>query len=75
VLALVTWVQRDDPHWFGARIPGALQSVEFVQVAAAGQTSNYRRFAGPGLIEDHGTTSTAPQRTSFVLGLAPASLP
>ncbi|MGA8939566.1 MAG: cytochrome P460 family protein, partial [Acidobacteriaceae bacterium] len=22
VLGLVTWRQRDDPHWFGARIPG-----------------------------------------------------
>ena len=39
VLALVTWVQRDDPHWFGARIPATPRSVEFVQVAAAGQTS------------------------------------
>jgi hypothetical protein len=75
VLALVTWVQRDDPHWFGARIPGALQSVEFVQVAAAGQTSSYRRFAGTGLIEDYGAASAAPQRTSFVLGLTPARLP
>jgi hypothetical protein len=75
VLALVTWVQRDDPHWFGARIPGAPQSVEFVQVGAAGQTTSYRRFAGTGLIEDYGAASAAPQRTSFVLGLAPASLP
>ena len=23
VLALVTWLQRDDPHWFGARIPSS----------------------------------------------------
>jgi Cytochrome P460/Haem-binding domain len=75
VLALVTWVQRDDPHWFGARIPSAPQSVEFVQVAAAGQGSNYRRFAGTGLVEDDGAASAALQRTSFVLGLAPASLP
>jgi len=75
VLALVTWVQRDDPHWFGARIPSAPQSVEFVEVASAGRTSNYRRFSGAGLIEEHGTTSAAAQRTSFVLGLAPASLP
>src|ERR1700761_774768 len=22
VLGLVTWRQREDPHWFGARIPG-----------------------------------------------------
>jgi hypothetical protein len=74
VLALVTWAQRDDSHWFGARIPSEPQSVEFVQVAAAGQTSSYRRFAGAGLIEDYGA-SAAPQRTNFVLGLAPASLP
>jgi hypothetical protein len=75
VLALVTWAQRDDPHWFGARIPAAPQSVEFVQVAAAGQTNNYRRFTGPGLVEDYGAGSAAQQRTNFVLGLAPASLP
>jgi hypothetical protein len=75
VLALVTWAQRDDPHWFGARIPDAPQSVEFVEIAAAGQKNNYRRFAGTGLMEDSGAASAAPQRTSFVLGLAPASLP
>jgi hypothetical protein len=75
VLALVTWAQRDDPHWFGARIPGAPQSVEFVQVAAAGQTSNYRRIAGTGLVEDSGAARAALRRTSFMLGLAPASLP
>ena len=75
ILALVTWVQRDDPHWFGARIPAAPMSVEFVQVAAAGQTTSYRRFAGTELIEDNPPASTAAQRTNFVLGLAPARLP
>jgi hypothetical protein len=75
VLALVTWAQRDDPHWFGARIPGVPRSVEFVQVAAAGQTSSYRRFAGTGIVEDHPAASVAEQRTSFVLRLAPARMP
>jgi hypothetical protein len=75
VLALVTWVQRDDPHWFGGRIPAMPQSVEFLQVAAAGQTSSYRRFVGSGLTEDHPAASTAAQRTIFLLGLAPARLP
>jgi hypothetical protein len=75
VLALVTWGQRDDPHWFGARIPETPQSVEFVQVAAAGQTTSYRRFAGAGLVEDLGASGQAAERTSFVLGLAPAPLP
>jgi cytochrome P460 len=74
VLALVTWVQRDDPHWFGARIPGTPQSVEFVGVADGGRTS-YRRFTGTGLVEDHSADSAAMQRANFLLGLAPAQLP
>ena len=59
VLALVTWVQRDDPHWFGARIPDAPQSVEFVQIAAPGQAPAYRRFAGPALAEDRDISAAA----------------
>ena len=34
VLGLVTWRQREDPHWFGARIPGDVVSVEFVEVGS-----------------------------------------
>ena len=74
VLALVTWAQREDPHWFGARIPGVPQSVEFVQSTPAGQ-SGYRRFGGSGFIEEHPDASVVTARTSFVLGLAPARLP
>lgn len=48
VLGLVTWRQRDDPHWFGARIPGAVVSVEFVVVGA---TTVCREFAGAPLRE------------------------
>jgi Haem-binding domain/Cytochrome P460 len=74
VLALVTWVERDDPHWFGARIPAIPRSVEFVQVSTGGQT-NYRSFSGAGLIEDHSTPSPAAQRTRFMRDLTPAQLP
>ena len=75
VLALVTWMQRDDPHWFGARIPAVPQSVEFVQVTAAGQANRYRHFAGPELAEDHPAPSAVAQRTGLILGLVPARLP
>jgi len=75
VLALITWIQRDDPHWFGARIPDTVLSVEFVQVAAAAQMTVYRRFAGPDFAEDSVRGSVAAQRTNFLLGLAPAQLP
>jgi hypothetical protein len=75
VLALVTWAQRDDPHWFGARIPDKPLSVEFVQVAAAGLPNLYRRFAGPEFLEDHPAAGIATQRVNFVQNLAPTQLP
>jgi hypothetical protein len=43
VLGLVTWRQREDPHWFGARIPGDVVSVEFVEV---GTSMVDRKFVG-----------------------------
>jgi hypothetical protein len=73
VLALVTWAQRDDPHWFGARIPDRPLSVEFVE--AGGQQPHYRRFSGASLEEDLGVTNIAPQRAAFMLDLPPAPLP
>ncbi|MGA9671151.1 MAG: cytochrome P460 family protein [Terracidiphilus sp.] len=74
VLALVTWAQRDDPHWFGARLSDSPQSVEFIQVAA-GKKNMYRQFAAPELNEIQPNADTAARRTNFVLGLAPARLP
>ena len=73
VLALVTWARRDDPHWFGARIPDRPLSVEFVELGA--QQPAYHRFSGTELTEDEGAANIAAQRASFVLGLAPAPLP
>lgn len=75
VLALVTWAQRDDPHWFGARIPDKPLSVEFVQVAVAGRPNLYRRFAGPEFLEDHQAARIEAGRANFVQSLAPAQLP
>ena len=73
VLALVTWAQRDDPHWFGARIPDRPLAVEFVETG--GQQPVYRRFSGTGLTGDEVAPNVATQRTEFILGLTPASLP
>lgn len=50
VLALVTWAERDDPHWFGAKIPSNPQSVEFVSVPLQpGQPSSYELYRGSPL--------------------------
>jgi hypothetical protein len=32
VLSLVTWLQQNDKHWFGARIPARIESIEFIKV-------------------------------------------
>jgi Haem-binding domain/Cytochrome P460 len=75
VLALVTWEQRDDPHWFGARIPDAPRSVEFVQIAGQESDDHYQRYAGAKLAEDLSAASMAPQRMHFMLMLKPARMP
>ncbi|MES1161106.1 MAG: cytochrome P460 family protein [Bacteroidota bacterium] len=35
-IALVTWSQREDPHWHGAHIPGVLQSIEQILFTTRG---------------------------------------
>jgi hypothetical protein len=55
VLGLVTWQQREDPHWFGARIPGRPVSVEFVVVGTGGD----REFVGTPWREGAGSGATA----------------
>jgi hypothetical protein len=75
VLALVTWAQREDPHWFGGRIPYTPQMVEFVQISSGGNAHVYRVFEGRTLVETHPDAEDATQRTNFILNLKPASLP
>ncbi|HEV2645613.1 MAG TPA: cytochrome P460 family protein [Acidobacteriaceae bacterium] len=69
-LALVTWQQRDDPHWFGGRIPDKPISVE---VVTTGPHPQYERFDN----EKHPPTppEVITQREALLLGLAPAPLP
>jgi mono/diheme cytochrome c family protein len=73
VLALVTWAQRDDPHWFGGRIPDTPLAVEYVQISS--NTDTYRAFEGRALVEEHVDAKSAGQRTNFILNLKPAPLP
>lgn len=69
VLGLVTWREREDPHWFGARIPGAVVSVEFVVVGA---TTVCRRFEGTPLREVAGGGAA---RVAEIEGMKAAWMP
>jgi hypothetical protein len=75
VLALVTWSQREDPHWFGGRIPDAPQSVEFVETDGAGKALVYRHYDGPSLQEQTVRAEDVARRSNFLLTRAPAILP
>ena len=70
VLGLVTWRQKDDPHWFGGRIPDAPVSVEFV---AYGQAPVYRYFAGSPLAEQADSGGVA--RIAAIEGMKVVRLP
>ena len=35
ILALVTWNEQEDKHWYGGRIPGRLYAVEFLSFSAS----------------------------------------
>ncbi|MGA7158410.1 MAG: cytochrome P460 family protein [Acidobacteriaceae bacterium] len=67
VLGLVTWRERDDPHWFGARIPGTPLSAEFVVVGVQGE----RKFVGAPWREIAGDQ----QRVGEILGMKAAVAP
>jgi hypothetical protein len=79
-IALVTWTSRDDPRYFGAKIPGCLKSVEFVLVKAVSGTGAtqfvYEKFEGSPLTmtpTEEGPTATP--RIAYLLSQRAAVLP
>ena len=75
VLALVTWSQREDPHWFGARIPDQPRSLEFVEVGKTQQAGDYSRYAGADLKSAPLNKEAAQERVHFIRSLTRAQLP
>jgi hypothetical protein len=75
VLALVTWAQREDPHWFGARIPDKPASIEFVEVGSNANSTHYRRYAGAGLPEQSPSPDDAAARSRFIAAQTPLAMP
>jgi len=65
VVTLVTWEQRDDPHWFGGRIPAAVHAVEVVRYMDG----------GPSYQSDKGSELVKEARISYIAGLKAAVLP
>jgi hypothetical protein len=77
VLALLTWRQQADPNWFGARIPGALQSLELLRTIpgdAGHSVVTYQCFAGKNLTLQADTLHQQ-ERIAYLLAQRPAVLP
>ena len=82
VVSLVTWSQRDDPHWFGGRIPKGLESVEVVRFGAggAGLTGvaggpEYSRYEGTVLAKKVVAADVAAQRVQYIVGKKASVIP
>ena len=61
-IALVTWTRRDDPRYFGAKIPDHLKSIEFVSVTELPGEINitYEKFEGTPLTKTASEQSSKP---------------
>lgn len=77
-IALVTWTRRDDPRYFGAKIPDHIKSIEFVLVTELpGETSfAYQKFEGAPLAKTASDESSNPSPSArALLALRAAVLP
>ncbi|PTS97362.1 hypothetical protein DBR11_17300 [Pedobacter sp. HMWF019] len=72
IFALVTWKKQPDKHWFGANIPGDLQSLEMVKTTTSGTI--YQLYKGQNLTLST-DTSLQQQRTRYILEQTPSIMP
>lgn len=78
-LSLVTWTQQEDPRWFGAKIPEAVKSVEFVTVGSAQDGRplySYSKYEGSPLQKSVAQESPTPnERAAYLLSQRAAVMP
>ncbi|MEO3402360.1 hypothetical protein AAFN85_00555 [Mucilaginibacter sp. CAU 1740] len=73
VFTLVTWKQQEDDHWFGAKIPSTVQSVEVLKTSTTG-TLDYSRLEGKELASPKDTLGQG-ERIAYILGQKPSVMP
>ncbi|MDN5289501.1 MAG: hypothetical protein JWR38_5775 [Mucilaginibacter sp.] len=78
-LTLVTWKQQDDDSWFGARIPGDLESVEVIKTTNSTEgmgitVINYQKFEGHELVINPDTLHQQ-ERIKHIFAQKPSVMP
>jgi hypothetical protein len=68
-LARVTWSEREDPYWFGARIPGRVLSTRLITVGGTvdGQPTYDCQERGDGAPQQVPSASCAPDPVGSLL--------
>jgi hypothetical protein len=68
-VSLVIWKQKEDPRWFGAKVPASVQSVEFVTIGGTPDHTlySYRRFEGSPATQTVSADGPAPNERSVFL--------
>jgi hypothetical protein len=72
IMALVTWKQKADKSWFGAKVPGRLQFVELLKTT--GKSMAYEKYTGKSLSADPDTAGRQ-ERINYILTLQPSVMP
>lgn len=78
VLALITWNQVSDKHWFGANIPGTIRSVELLQfVTFSGNLPKpvYTKYEGHPLQPSAEGKTEISKRTTFIMNQKKSVIP
>ena len=76
VFTLITWKQQPDAHWFGANIPGSLQSVEVLETTLSRNevVINYNLYEGRNLARNTDSLHRS-ERIKFILDQKPSVMP
>jgi hypothetical protein len=78
ILALVTWSQKEDPHWFGGRMPSRFESMEIVRVAEGKPGTSgvsYQRLEGKPLRDVPVDPAEADVKKNSLLALRASVMP
>jgi len=78
-LTLITWIQKEDPHWFGAQVPGVIKSVERVRFKKTNIGTSmpvYEKYEGKPLEKvSENRLSDVKGRLNFILNQRASVLP
>ena len=78
-LTLVTWFQKEDSHWFGAKIPGVIKSIEkllFIEPGNERVQPAYEEYAGASLKKiETNNLKDVNGRVNFILSQRASVLP